>query len=239
MNDPAQEAPHSPAGRWRGFLGRGPRWRRYGAVVAGCVVLGIAPWVWVHWEARGHVYAAVAAPKAPVALVLGAGLTASGRPSPFLAGRLEVAKELYDTGRVRVILVSGDNRYTTYDEPTAMRDWLVERGIPDAAIVRDFAGRDTYDSCVRAQRIFGVTRALVVSQAYHVPRAVAICHSIGMDVDGVGDSSVTGYAAWQTGQIREIPAAGKAVWDVVSGRDPVLGAPETSVTDALARTAAP
>ncbi|MBP6996590.1 MAG: YdcF family protein [Phycicoccus sp.] len=199
----------------------------------------MAPWLWLQWEARGHVYAVADAPSAPVALVLGAGLTATGQPSPFLAGRLAVAKELYDSGRVRVILVSGDNRFTTYDEPTAMRDWLVQRGIPDAAVVRDFAGRDTYDSCVRAQRIFGVTRALVVSQAYHVPRAVAICRSVGLDVDGVGDSSVTGYAAWQTGRIREVPAAGKAVWDVVSGRDPVLGSPETSVTDALARTASP
>lgn len=212
--------------------------RLVGLAAAGCALLGLAPWVWVQSEARGHVYAAADAPSAPVALVLGAGLTVSGEPSPFLAGRLQVAKELYDTGRVRVILVSGDNRYTTYDEPSAMRTWLLKRGVPEAAIVRDFAGRDTYDSCTRALRIFGVNRALVVSQAYHVPRAVAICRNVGLDVDGVGDTSVTGYAAWQTGQVREIPAASKAVWDVISRRDPVLGEPETSVTDALAQSAA-
>jgi vancomycin permeability regulator SanA len=83
-----------------------------------------------------------------------------------------VARALYASGKARVILVSGDNRVADHDEPTGMRDWLAEHDVPADAVVRDFAGRDTYDSCTRAKRIFGVDRVLVVSQAYHLPRAV-------------------------------------------------------------------
>lgn len=122
-----------------------------------------------------------------------------------------------------------------YDEPTAMRDWLVERGVPASDVVLDFAGRDTYDSCVRAKRIFGVDRLLVVSQGYHLPRAVTTCRAVGLDADGVGDWTAKRYAGvWESGERREKLAAVKAVIDVMTGRDPVLGEPETSVQDALA-----
>ena len=106
----------------------------------------LGPWAWVTLSSRGHVHTVDDAPSAPVALVLGAGLNPDGSPSAFLAGRLEVARALYATGRTRVILVSGDNRVANYDEPTAMRDWLAAHGVPADAVVRDFAGRDTYDS---------------------------------------------------------------------------------------------
>jgi len=220
--------------------GAGSPWRRLAAraLVAGTVlgVVGVGgPWVWVERASADRVYAADAAPSAPVALVLGAGLTPDGRPSPFLEGRLQVAKALYDSGRVRVLLVSGDNRFVDYDEPTAMRDWLVAHGIPEARIVRDFAGRDTYDSCVRATRIFGVTRALVVSQAYHLPRALAVCGAVGVDADGVGDWSAQQWRdTWTAGEAREKLAGVKAVFDVVTRPDPVLGRVETSVQEALA-----
>jgi vancomycin permeability regulator SanA len=201
-------------------------------IVALAIVLG--PWVWVSAASRGHVHTVGSAPEAPVALVLGAGLNPDGTPSPFLAGRLEVARQLHESGRASVLLVSGDNRVANYDEPTAMRDWLVGRGVPASDIVLDFAGRDTYDSCVRATRIFGVDRALVVSQGYHLPRAVTTCRAVGLDADGVGDWTAQRYAGvWAAGERREMLAAVKAVIDVVTGRDPVLGAPETSVQDAL------
>jgi vancomycin permeability regulator SanA len=173
-----------------------------------------------------------------VALVLGAGLNPDASPSGFLVGRLEVAKALHDSGRARVLLVSGDNRVANHDEPTAMRDWLVAHGIPAGAVVRDFAGRDTYDSCVRAKRIFGVERVLVVSQGYHLPRAVTTCRAVGLDAEGVGDWTARRYTAqWAAGERREKLAATKTVLDVVSGRDPVLGPVETAVQDALAASA--
>ena len=205
-----------------------------GVVLAGLVV-GIGPWVWTRARSSGHVFRAADAPSAPVALVLGAGLNPDGTPSPYLAGRLDVAAALVDSGRARAVLVSGDNRYSTYDEPTAMQDYLVAKGVPAARVVRDFAGRDTYDSCVRARKVFGVDRLLVVSQGYHLPRAVAICRAVGLDADGVGDWTGERYRdVWRRGTVREVPASVKAVLDVVTGRDPVLGPAEPGVRDALA-----
>ena len=211
-------------------------WLAAGAALL--AILAAGPWAWVSLSSRGHVHDLEDAPSAPVALVLGAGLNPDGSPSPFLAGRLEVAKALYDSGRARVILVSGDNRVASHDEPTAMRDWLLARGIPADAVVRDFAGRDTYDSCTRAGRIFGVERVLVVSQGYHLPRAVTTCRAVGLDAEGVGDWTARRYSAqWTAGDRREKLAAAKTVLDVVTGRDPVLGPVETSVKEAIAASA--
>lgn len=202
------------------------------AVLLGIVAL--LPWGWVRLASHDHLHSPDDAPSAPVALVLGAGLEASGRPSPFLAGRLDVAVRLYETGRVRALLVSGDNRFTDYDEPTAMRDYLVARGVPADHVVRDFAGRDTYDSCVRARRIFGAERVLVVSQAYHLPRAVATCRAVGLDAEGVGDTTARRYTdVWRRGEQREVVASVKTVLDIVTRRDPVLGEPEPGLARVL------
>lgn len=140
-------------------------------------------------------------------------------------------------GTVAVILVSGDNRTHDYDEPTAMYDYLVAHGGPGEDIVRDYAGRDTYDSCSRARRIFGVDRLVLVSQGYHLPRAVATCRGLGVDATGAGDyrmeAQFPGLWHWYT--LREVAASWKTAWDLVSGRDPVLGRQESGVRDALAR----
>ena len=209
-------------------------------MVRAAVSLGLAaaaayaPTVWVSMQSQGHIHTVETAPRAAVTVVLGAGLNADGTPSAFLAARLDVAKALVDSGRTQVLLVSGDNRFVGYDEPTAMRDYLVARGVPTGRIVRDFAGRDTYDTCTRAKRIFGVNRALLVSQGYHLPRAVTTCRAVGIDADGVGDWSVQSIRdVWANGELRERGAAIKAVWDLATRRDPVLGSPETAVADAL------
>lgn len=191
---------------------------------------------WVRTTAAGHTYGDAdlsSVPTAPVALVLGAQVYPGGRPSPFLAGRLDLAKKLYDTGRVRVILVSGDNMAREYNEPDAMRSYLLAAGVPADKVVADYAGFDTYDSCARAQRIFGVDRLLVVTQGYHLPRAVATCRALGLDAEGVGDTSVSGSEAWRRGALRDQVATVKTVWDVATRRDPVLGRRETSVERAL------
>jgi vancomycin permeability regulator SanA len=230
-DEPGALPPGRPRRRRRAVLGLAA-----GAALLAILVAG--PWAWVSLSSRDHVHDLEDAPSAPVALVLGAGLNPDGSPSPFLAGRLEVAKALYDSGRARVILVSGDNRVASHDEPTAMRDWLLARGIPTGAVVRDFAGRDTYDSCTRAGRIFGVERVLVVSQGYHLPRAVTTCRAVGLDAEGVGDRTARRYPAqWTAGERREKLAVAKTVLDVVTGRDPVLGPVETSVQEALAASA--
>ncbi len=216
------------------------RWVRRGAlalvglgVAAGATVVGSV--VWVRATAAGHTYDdAALVPPAPVALVLGAQVYPSGRPSPFLAGRLDLAKRLYDDGKVRAILVSGDNMAAEYDEPDAMRGYLVDAGVPADRVVADHAGFDTYDSCVRAQRVFGVDRVVVVTQGYHLPRAVATCRALGLDATGVGDTSVQGGEAWRRGALRDLLACVKTVIDLGTRREPVLGERETSLDRALA-----
>ncbi len=190
--------------------------------------------IWIARASDGQIGEVSDAPSIDVTLILGAGLNDDGTPTPFLAARLDRAMELYRTGRTKVLLVSGDNREPDHDEPTAMRDYLVAHGIPAAHIVRDFAGRDSYDSCVRARRVFGVERLIVVGQSYHLPRAIAICRAVGVDAIGVGDdTSATYSSAWRSGVLREWPAGVKAVIDVVTAREPVLGPAESTVSDAL------
>lgn len=201
------------------------------------LMLGGCVW-WVDRGAWGHTYSADGVPPAPVALVLGAGLNADGTPNGFLAARLDLARRLYALGKVKVLLVSGDNSRPDYDEPDAMRSWLITHGVPAGKVVRDYAGFDTYDSCARAIRIFGVRRAIVVTQSFHLPRAVALCRHVGIDATGVGDDSVrVAPFDWWRGSVREWGAAVKAAYDQVSGRDPVyLGRHETGVEDALRAT---
>ena len=239
-----QQSPES-SGR-AGALRRLPRLVRLALaalLAAALLAVGVVggSWLWVRRAAADAVHTVSAAPAAPVGLVLGAGLTGPGEPTPFLAARLDVAAQLYRSGAIKVILVSGDNRTADYNEPDAMRSYLVaRRGVPAAAVVADYAGRDTYDSCVRARRIFGVEQALVISQGYHVPRAVAICRAVGLDARGVGDWSMELYGdVWRSGEQRELLANVKAVVDVLTARDPVLGAVEPGVNDALNRTAYP
>ncbi|AVT28768.1 hypothetical protein C6361_03820 [Plantactinospora sp. BC1] len=238
-SSPGAAAGSSGSDRRRRFAGR--RWRRW--VVSGVLVVSlllpvsvVGSVVWVRQSAREHVYQPAEVPAAPVALVLGARVDPDGTPAPFLAARLELARELLRAGKVRAVLVSGDHRSSAYDEPGAMSRWLVERGVPARLVVQDLAGFDTYDSCSRARRIFGVDRAIVVTQSFHIERAVTVCRRVGLDAVGVGDDSVRRFErAWRWGGFREHFAAVKAVYDVVSGRDPVfLGPVEPGVRDALA-----
>ena len=190
---------------------------------------------WVRETADGHVHDISSVPPAPVALVLGAQVDPSGSPSPFLAARLEVARQLLDAGKIKAILVSGDHGEWHYNEPGAMLRWLVAHGVPSEKVVLDHAGFDTYDSCSRAHRIFGVDKAIVVTQNFHLPRAVALCRTLGIDATGVGDDSVRIYrTVWLRGEIREQGAAVKAAADVLSRRDPIfLGRHETGVEAAV------
>jgi vancomycin permeability regulator SanA len=125
-----------------------------------------------------------AMPKRGVAIIFGAGLI-DGRPSPALADRVRGGVELYHSGRVRHLLMSGDNSQASYDEVTAMRDYAIGLGVPAAAITRDYAGFSTYETCYRARAIFGVGDAVLVTQGYHLPRAVYTCRALGIDALGL------------------------------------------------------
>ena len=137
--------------------------------------------------------------------------------------------------QIPVVLVTGDNSREDYDEPDAMRAYLVRHGVPDARIVSDYAGFDTWDSCVRAKRIFGVDEAVLISQDFHIRRAVALCQEAGVTSYGVGVAA-RHDVTWYYGGVRELFAAGKAALDAVVEPDPrFLGRRETGVADALAR----
>lgn len=201
--------------------------------MAGCV-LALLPATWLYVSTADRLRTTADAPRAQVALVFGAGLW-NGEPSPYLAHRLDAAAELYRAGRVEVVLVTGDNSRKDYDEPDAMRAYLTKHGVPDRRIVSDYAGFDTWDSCVRARRIFGVDRAVLVSQGFHIRRAVALCEAAGVDSYGVGAADKHDVT-WYYGGTREVFAAGKAVLDAVFHPDPTfLGPREHGVTEALAR----
>ncbi len=191
---------------------------------------------WVRATAAGHVYGEAEVPAAPVALVLGAQVYPDGTPSAFLAARLDLAHRLYRAGKVRVILVSGDNMAVEYNEPDAMRNYLINAGVPAEHVIADYAGFDTYDSCARAKRIFNVAELVMVTQSYHLPRAVATCRALGVAATGVGDETARQFTEpWRRGTIRDQVACVKTVIDLITRRDPVLGPLETSVTEALAK----
>ena len=118
-------------------------------------------------------------------VVLGASVFADGTPSDILADRLEIAADLYNAGAAREIIVSGDNTDAHYNESDAMRDYLVTLGVPEDAIVVDHLGTDTYASIYRAKNAYGANNIVVVTQAYHLYRALMIADGLGMEAGGV------------------------------------------------------
>ncbi len=203
----------------------------------GVCVLALLPATWLFVSTADRLGTTADAPRTEVAVVFGAGLW-DGEPSPYLAHRLDAAAKLYDEGRVKVVLVTGDNSRKDYDEPDAMRAYLIRHGVPDARIVSDYAGVDTWDSCVRAKKIFGVDEAVLISQGFHIRRAVALCEAAGVRSYGVGVDAKHD-ATWYYGGAREILAAGKAALDAVFEPDPTfLGPREPGVRRALAASTA-
>ncbi|MEV5940993.1 ElyC/SanA/YdcF family protein [Streptomyces sp. NPDC051994] len=211
---------------------RAGRRRLVRGVVAGCV-LALTPAAWVYAAAADRIGTVADAPASGVAVVFGAGLW-DGKPSPYLANRLDAAVQLYRAGKVKAVLVTGDNSRTEYDEPDAMRGYLVQHGVPDRLVVSDFAGFDTWDSCTRAKKIFGVDRAVLVSQGFHIRRAVALCEAAGITSYGVGVDAAHDVT-WYYGGVREVFAAEKAAVDAAFRPDPTfLGPKEPGVARALA-----
>ena len=200
--------------------------------MAACV-LALLPSTWLYVSTGDRLRTTADVPRTEVAVVFGAGLW-NGEPSPYLAHRLDAAAELYRAGRIEVVLVTGDNSREDYDEPDAMRAYLTRHGVPDARIVSDYAGFDTWDSCVRAKKIFGVDEAVLISQDFHIRRAVALCREAGVASYGVGVPAKRD-ATWYYGGVREVFASGKAALDAVLEPDPrFLGPEEPGVERALA-----
>lgn len=193
-------------------------------IVAGAGALSI---IWhIRRSTAPYMYLSIeAVPARPIAIVLGAGLERDGRPTPVLADRVRTAAALYRAGKVRKLLMTGDNRFAWYNEPASMGEYALALGVPAEDIVYDYAGRRTYDSCYRARHIFGITDAIIVTQRFHQPRAVYLCRQMGIDAVGVTADLQPYLREWWC-RLREMPALLMAWMDVHIRRPlPVLGEP--------------
>ena len=151
-----------------------------------------------------------------VAIVFGAGLSANGTPSPMLADRVESAVKLYQSDRIHKLLMTGDNSMVSYNEVMAMKQYAHSQGIPTKDITLDYAGFSTYESCYRAHKIFNVHQAVVITQKYHLPRAVYTCRQLGVKTVGLGtpDREIYGLRGMIPYLLREMLANVKALWEI-------------------------
>lgn len=189
---------------------RRSRWKRLVIALALITLLGLVSAIGLRWWTHAH-YAAQtftrvadvptgAEPR--IAIVFGAGLWRGGGPSAVLYDRVATAAELYRAGKVQKLLLTGDNRFKNYNEPDVMRETALKMGIPAKDLVPDYAGRRTYDSCYRAREIFGVRRAVLITQEFHLDRALYVCDSFGIDSIGL------------TADRRAYPRAARLRWRV-------------------------
>jgi len=195
--------------------------------LAGLAVTAAAgAWFYIETTSAAHIYASpddIAPAKA--GLVLGsAKLVRNYVSNPFFRNRIEAAAALYKTGKVEYLIVSGNQARGGrprggYDEPADMRDALIAAGVPAARIYRDYAGFRTLDSVVRAREVFGQDRVIVISQAFHLARALFLARARGLADDGFAAKDPPlrfGVRA----KLREIAARGLAVYDVLVGAEP-------------------
>ncbi len=212
------------------------RWRRWHTVIGGLLVLVMplgavaALRGYSAWAARNQIYTLETVPERPVAIIFGAWVIANERPSAMLADRIKMGAELYHSGKAKVLLLTGDNHIDSYNEPEAMRQYALSLGVPDDALVLDYAGFRTYDSCFRARDVFKVTQAILVTQAFHLDRALLTCGGLGIDAVGVAADMMrpTGYY-WRSllvSELREYPSTALSVLDLLRGKQPLfLGDP--------------
>ncbi len=158
------------------------------------------------------------------ALVLGAGLLIDGTPSNILNDRVTAAVQLYKNGKVKKLIMSGDNREVSHNEPAAMIALAIKLGVPSEDIQPDYAGRRTYDSCWRAKNIFSQNDVIVVTQSFHLVRSLYICNEL--NVGGVGFMSDTpkyDKLSWSYWRIRDIYALGYSLKDIYIEEPAVVG----------------
>jgi SanA protein len=174
------------------------------------------------YDAR--VYRVASVPARPTAVIFGARVLPNGRPSTMLRDRVATGADLYHAGKVEQLLMTGDNREASYNEPEAMRQYALSLGVPAEAILLDPAGLRTYDSCHRANHRYGIDRAILVTQEFHLDRALLLCDALGMDVVGVAADyhRPNGYSdrsiRWQN--LREIGATAVAYLDLLRRPSP-------------------
>jgi SanA protein len=194
-----------------------------GAVLAGCNL-------WVRRSAAPHCHSDMEdVGRTRAALVLGCSPVTKGRENYFFSRRIEAAAALFQSGKVEVLILSGDNSRKNYDEPTAMRDALAREGVPEERMFLDYAGFRTLDSVVRAREVFGQSEFVVVSQRFHNERAVFLARRLGINASGFNARDVSVSSAPRT-HLREFAARVRAVWDALAGTRPKFLGPPVDVS---------
>ncbi|WP_223609028.1 vancomycin high temperature exclusion protein [Chryseobacterium sp. OSA05B] len=189
---------------------------------------GIIFIVWANYSIRKESSAFVSyriadVPETKTALLLGTGKTLSnGMPNAYFYNRIQAAIDLYRSGKIKYIIVSGDNSTKDYNEPEDMQLTLMKYGIPKERIVMDHAGFRTLDSVVRAKEIFGQNKLVIISQKFHNERAVFLARENGMEAFGFNAADVNKYAGLKT-NLREYVAKAKVYWDLLFGVQPKFG----------------
>lgn len=196
-------------------------------LLAGLLVAAAEAYTLIMADAHCHSSAAQCGDDKRVGLVLGCSKKIGPYNNLYFIYRIEAAVELWQAGKLSCIIVSGDNSSPYYNEPRDMCEALVERGVPRELIIEDFAGLCTYDSVVRANRIFGADKMLIVSQPGHVRRAVAIARSMGIDAEGYEASERgMGRSSRLRQALRERCARISMLYDLISQREPLhMGSP--------------
>ncbi|MBP2190569.1 SanA/YdcF family protein [Nocardia goodfellowii] len=188
-----------------------------GSAVAGLLVLVVGANAWLWLVSSGHRSEVADAPAAPVVIVPGAKVAEDGTPMSYLRGRLDAAIDLVRTGKAAGILVSGDAGGVSGDEIASMTSYLARQGIEPGLVRSDPEGLSTRATCERAQQLFGVDRALIVTQYEHLPRAVALCRSAGIDAHGVTAYCECRRITVLRNNLREWFAAPKAIFAMLVG----------------------
>jgi len=187
------------------------------ALMAAVVALGAR--VIVAMYARQHVWHSIDAAQATnVAIVFGAGVR-NGLPTAMLYDRVAAATELYKLGKVETLLMSGENAGPQHDETEVMRRTALQLGVPEKDIMLDGNGLSTFDTCLRARDVFGLRgqRITLVTQTFHLDRAVFVCNALGMPAEGY-PADLRPYTGVWFNQLREIPATVKAIYDIAVWR---------------------
>lgn len=216
------------------------RWPRLSRVaISGVVVLVLVLGfgnAYVLWLApKGEATDSLAeVPRAQVAIVPGALVKPNGEMSSMLADRVRQASALWHAGKVEKILVSGDHHTWAYDEPDTMRKALVADGVDPRDVFEDHAGFDTWSTMVRARGIFGVDSAVVVTQGFHMPRALYLADAAGIDATGLtADLHEWGYQGRKS-TVRELLSRVKAIVDVTLD-SPAMAGPRIPISSADGR----
>jgi SanA protein len=198
--------------------------KKYKKIIFGFIVLIIIIIalinIYVNSKSKRYIYTRIEeVPACYTAIVLGALVSNTGYPSKFLKDRMDVAIELYTGKKIKRFLLSGDHGRKNYDEVNSMKNYLLEKGINTEDIFLDHAGFDTYSTIVRAKEVFGVEKAIIVTQEFHLSRAVYIARSKGIEAYGIKADRQDYYSLVRL-KIRETIAKVKAFSEVMINKKP-------------------